>query len=66
MKRLAVLAAVVLLLLAAFAAFAPATLLDARLDAATQGHLRLADASGTVWSGPRASHRRPSHVVACR
>lgn len=51
MKRLAVLAVVVLLLLAAFAAFAPAALLDARLDSATQGRVRLADASGTVWEG---------------
>ncbi len=51
MNRLAFLAAVALLLLAAFAAFAPATLLDARLQSATEGRLRLADASGTVWMG---------------
>ena len=51
MKALAFLVAFALLLLAAVALLAPATLLDARLDAATQGQLRLADAAGTVWSG---------------
>jgi hypothetical protein len=39
------------LLLAALAAFAPATLVDRRVAAATAGKLRLADAAGTVWSG---------------
>ena len=51
MRPTAILIALVLLLAAAFAVFAPAALLDARLDAATQGRLRLADTSGTVWSG---------------
>lgn len=40
-----------LLLVAAFLAFAPASLADARLAAATSGRLRLADATGTVWHG---------------
>jgi len=51
MKSLALLFAFALLLLAALTLFAPATLLDARLVAATRGQLRLADAAGTVWSG---------------
>jgi general secretion pathway protein N len=51
MKSLALLVPFAMLLLAAVAAFAPATLLDARIDTATQGQLRLADAAGTVWSG---------------
>ena len=51
MRTLAALLALILLLLAALAIFAPASLLDARLDAATQGHVRLADAAGTVWKG---------------
>ena len=51
MKALAVLVAVAVPLLAALAMFAPATLLDGELDAATQGHLRLANTAGTVWNG---------------
>ena len=51
MRRTAIVVAFVALLLVAFAVFAPAALLDGRLDAATQGRLRLADTSGTVWSG---------------
>jgi general secretion pathway protein N len=51
MRRTALVVALVVLLLVAVAVFAPASLLDARLDAATQGRLRLADASGTVWRG---------------
>jgi general secretion pathway protein N len=43
--------AAVALLLAASILFVPAVLLDGRLDAATQGHLRLADAAGTIWNG---------------
>ena len=35
----------------ALAATAPATLVDARLQAASDGRLRLADAQGTLWSG---------------
>jgi general secretion pathway protein N len=37
--------------LLALAAFAPATLLDARLNHASEGRLRLALAQGTLWSG---------------
>ncbi len=51
MKSIAVLVAFVVLVLAAAAAFAPATLLDMRLDAATQGQLRLTNAEGSVWNG---------------
>lgn len=39
------------LLALALAARAPATLLDARIDALSGGRLRLADADGTVWNG---------------
>jgi len=39
------------LLVAAFAAFAPATLVDRRVAAASGGRLRIADAEGTVWRG---------------
>ena len=35
----------------ALAALAPATLLDARLERASGGRLRLAEAQGSVWSG---------------
>ncbi len=51
MKTFAVIAAVVLLLMAAAVNFAPATLLDARLAAATQGQLRLTGAAGSLWNG---------------
>ena len=51
MRTLAALLAFILLLLAALAIFAPATLLEARFDSATQGHLQLADTAGTVWKG---------------
>jgi hypothetical protein len=51
MKPVVVLVAFTLVLLAAVALFAPAALLDARLDSSTQGHLRLANATGTVWNG---------------
>lgn len=37
--------------LLALAALAPATLLDARLEQASNGKLRLADAQGSLWSG---------------
>lgn len=50
--RRAALAVVFLLALAVAAvAFAPATLVDGRLVAATGGKLRLQDAAGTIWSG---------------
>jgi len=51
MKPLVVLVAFTLVLLVAAALFAPAALLVVRLDSATQGHLRLANATGTVWNG---------------
>ena len=35
----------------ALLAFAPATLIDASLDHATEGRLRLTEARGTIWSG---------------
>ena len=35
----------------ALIAIAPATLIDARLEQASEGGLRLAEASGTLWSG---------------
>jgi hypothetical protein len=51
MRVTVVLIALASLLTVALAVFAPAALLDARLDTATQGQLRLADTSGTVWNG---------------
>ena len=39
------------MLLLAIAAFAPASLLDRRIAAATGGKVRLVDATGTVWNG---------------
>jgi len=42
---------VLVLLVAAFAVEAPATLIDRRVERASGGVLRLADATGTVWSG---------------
>ena len=39
------------LLVVAFAALAPATLVDQRVASATEGRLRLADARGTAWDG---------------
>ena len=39
------------LLALAIAAFAPASLLDRRIAAATGGKVRLVDAAGTVWNG---------------
>lgn len=38
-------------IVAAILSFLPASLVDRRIDAASQGKLRLADASGTVWKG---------------
>jgi len=51
MKLIAVVVAFAVLVLAAAALFAPAALLDMRLDAVTQGQLRLANAEGSVWDG---------------
>lgn len=53
MRALVALAALVLVVLA-FVALAPATLLDARIAAMTHDKLRLADAAGTVWTGSGA------------
>jgi len=49
-RAAAVLVALVLLV-AAFALLAPATLVDARVAAVTHDRVRLAQARGTVWSG---------------
>jgi len=38
-------------LIGALIVLAPATLIDARLERASDGRLRLAEASGTLWSG---------------
>ncbi|MEO8754795.1 MAG: hypothetical protein ABI624_19180, partial [Casimicrobiaceae bacterium] len=51
MKATGIAVAGIVLLLAAIAAFAPATLVDRRLAVASSGKLRLADAAGTVWNG---------------
>ena len=51
MKLIAVLVVFVMLVAAAAAAFAPAVLLDRRLEAETQGQLRLANAEGSIWNG---------------
>lgn len=40
-----------LVLAVAIAMFAPATLVDARLTASSDGHLRVAEARGTLWHG---------------
>jgi hypothetical protein len=50
-KATAVIFAAIALLVAAVAAFAPATLADRRLSGATAGKLRIADADGTLWNG---------------
>lgn len=50
MKALAVLIAMIAFV-AALVTLAPATLLDSRVSAATSGQVRLADATGTLWSG---------------
>ena len=51
MRVTVVLIALASMLAVALAVFAPAALLDVRLGTATQGQLRLADTSGTVWNG---------------
>ena len=51
MKSAAVAVVGFALLLAAIAAFAPASLIDHRLAAVSSAKLRMADAAGTVWSG---------------
>ncbi len=49
--RVAVALLALVFLAVALAALAPATLLDARVAAATRGAVLLADTGGTVWSG---------------
>jgi general secretion pathway protein N len=51
MRTLVAVALGVVLLCAALLVTAPATLLDARLGALSEGHLRLANATGTIWNG---------------
>jgi hypothetical protein len=51
MRAAVALLAALVLLVAAFAALVPATLVDARVAALTRDRVRLAQASGTVWSG---------------
>jgi general secretion pathway protein N len=51
MKGLAYALVALLALAAALFAFAPATLVDARLAAATSGALRLSDSEGSLWRG---------------
>lgn len=58
MKARTWLAAGVGLYLLALAALAPARLLDARLDAASDGRLRLVSAEGTLWSGHAVAELR--------
>lgn len=51
MKRVLVTVMGVLVLAAAIAAFAPASLVDARLASLSRGAARVSDAQGTVWRG---------------
>lgn len=54
MKSIGVIVAAGLMLLLALIAMAPATLADGRVAAATDGRLRIADATGTIWRGAGA------------
>jgi general secretion pathway protein N len=56
---IAIIAGVSLLLLG-LAVTAPATLIDGRLEAATAGRVRLADATGTLWNGAGTLRVQPS------
>ncbi len=51
MRRLALVVILLVALAVAVVAFLPASLVDGRLAAMTEGRLRVADAAGTVWSG---------------
>lgn len=51
MRRAALVLVFLVALVAAGVAFAPARLVDGRIAALTGGALRVADASGTLWSG---------------
>lgn len=54
MKTIGVIAASALLLVIALIGLAPATLVDGRLAAMTDGRLRITTASGTIWRGAGA------------
>ncbi len=64
MRAVLVLLVGTLLLATALVARAPATLLDARLDAATAGRLRLVDAAGTLWNGTGELRLIPGETAA--
>jgi general secretion pathway protein N len=49
---------------AALIALAPATLIDARLERASDGRLRLAEAQGSLWSGAGWIEIRDAHGTA--
>ena len=51
MKGLIVAIAAAVIIVGALAAFAPASLLDARIASATDGRLRVAETSGSLWRG---------------
>ena len=51
MKIAAIVVVVLAAIVAAVVAFMPASLVDGRVASLSQGKLRLADASGTVWEG---------------
>lgn len=51
MRALAIAGVAILALLAAAIAFAPASLVDSRVNAMTDGQVRLAATEGTVWRG---------------
>jgi general secretion pathway protein N len=50
-KTASIVVVVIAVLIAAVIAFLPASLVDGRIASATQGKVRLADATGTVWDG---------------
>jgi len=51
LKAAAIVALIVAVAIATVVAFLPASLVDGRIASATQGKVRLADATGTVWDG---------------
>ena len=51
MKTAAIVVLVIAVAIATVVAFLPASLVDGRIASATQGKVRLADATGTVWDG---------------
>jgi general secretion pathway protein N len=50
-KTASIVVIIIAVLIATVIAFLPASLVDARIASATQGKVRLADATGTVWDG---------------